>query len=88
MDFHHKLNILDEVNSDEEYDVILLLSSKTNYLPVYEKYIENLKKNGMFLIANTSKNKVWKREIISKLSKSNLNYDILKWYKGFILIVK
>ena len=86
--FNHKLNILEQINNDEEYDAILLLSSKNSYLPIYEKYIDNLKNKGMFLIANVTKNRVWKREIISKISKSNLNYDILKWYKGFILIVK
>ncbi|MGL6125277.1 MAG: BC85_0335 family putative methyltransferase [Metamycoplasmataceae bacterium] len=86
--FDHKLNILEDVNSDEKYDMILLLSSKSSYLPIYEKYINNLREKGMFLIANVAKNKIWKKELISKISKSNLNYDILKWYKGFILIVK
>lgn len=86
--YKHNINVINEVNINVQYDVILLLSSKTSYLPIYEKNIKNLKKNGMFLIANVSKNKVWTKEIVKKISKTNLKYDILKWYKGFILIVK
>lgn len=86
--FDHRLNILKGIENGNKYDIILLLSSKQNYLPIYEKYIDSLKEGGMFLIANVTKNRVWKNELISKISKSNLKYDILKWYKGFILIVK
>ncbi len=88
LNFTHKLNILKEIDKSEKYDAILLLSAKTNWLPTYETYIDNLREKGMFIIANVTKNKVWKKEIISKISKSNFNYDILNWYKGFILIVK
>ncbi|MGL5617831.1 MAG: BC85_0335 family putative methyltransferase [Metamycoplasmataceae bacterium] len=86
--FDHKLNIWNKINNEEKYDIILLLSSTSNYLPIYDKYIDNLKEKGMFLIANTKKNKLWQKELINKISKTNLNYDILNWYKGFILIVK
>ncbi|MDK2819474.1 MAG: hypothetical protein KFW07_01415 [Mycoplasmataceae bacterium] len=86
--YKHDLRVIDEINTEIQYDVILLLSSRENYLPIYEKHIKNLRKNGMFLIANVTKNKVWKKEIVKKIMKTNLKYDILKWYKGFILIVK
>ena len=86
--FDHKLNIVQEINNSQKYDAILLLSAKSNWLPTYETYIDNLCEKGMFIIANVTKHKVWKKEIVSKIRKSNLNYDILKWYKGFILIVK
>ncbi|MGL5205331.1 MAG: BC85_0335 family putative methyltransferase [Metamycoplasmataceae bacterium] len=86
--FDHNLNVWSKVNNEENYDIILLLSSTSNYLPIYEEYIDNLKEKGMFLIANTKKNKLWQKELIGKISKTNLNYDILNWYKGFILIVK
>ncbi|MGL5732928.1 MAG: BC85_0335 family putative methyltransferase [Metamycoplasmataceae bacterium] len=86
--FEHNLNVWSKINADEKYDAILLLSSTSNYLSIYEQYIDNLKEKGMFLIANTKKNKLWKKELINKISKTNLNYDILNWYKGFILIVK
>ncbi len=88
LNFSHKLSVLKDINKLEKYDAILLLSAKTNWLPTYEMYIDNLREKGMFIIANVTKNKVWKKEIISKISKSNFNYDILNWYKGFILIVK
>ena len=88
LNFSHKLSVLKDINKLEKYDAILLLSAKTNWLPTYEMYMDNLREKGMFIIANVTKNKVWKKEIISKISKSNFNYDILNWYKGFILIVK
>ncbi|MGL5643268.1 MAG: BC85_0335 family putative methyltransferase [Metamycoplasmataceae bacterium] len=86
--FDHNLNVWNKINTEERYDIILLLSSTSNYLPQYEEYINNLKEKGMFLIANTKKNKLWQKELISKISKTKVNYDILNWYKGFILIVK
>lgn len=86
--FENSINVLECVDNNIEYDLILLLSSKEPYLPIYEKYISNLRDSGMFLIAKTDKNRLWKKEIIKKINKNNMKYDILKWYKGFILIVK
>ncbi|MGL5204635.1 MAG: BC85_0335 family putative methyltransferase [Metamycoplasmataceae bacterium] len=86
--FDHNLNVWNKINITEKYDIILLLASTSNYLSIYEQYINNLKDGGMFLIANVKNNKLWKKELINKISKTNLNYDILNWYKGFILIVK
>ncbi len=88
LSFDHKLNVLEKINHSDKFDLITLLSSKTNYSFVYEQYIDNLSEKGMFLIANVNKNKPWKTEIIKKINQKNIKYDILKWYKGFILIVK
>lgn len=84
----HKINILNEVDKLEFFDAILVLNANQDFDSLFLEYENKLKKEGMFIVANTKSNKKSLKKLIKEVKKYNYRYDLINWYTGFITIVK
>lgn len=84
----HKINILNEVDKLEFFDAILVLNANQDFDSLFLEYENKLKKEGMFIVANTKSNKKSLKKLIKEVKKYYYRYDLINWYTGFITIVK
>ena len=84
----HKITLLKNFDKFKSFDAILVLNANQDFDKLFLKYETKLKKDGMFIIANTKSNKKSLKKLINEVKKYNYRYDLINWYTGFITIVK
>ena len=86
LNYEHNLKIIGQVQ--EIYDAIFNLNYPEAADQLFDKYEGFLKSQGLFVVAQSKKNKLATKKLVQKIMQLNYNYDILKWHTGFVLIVK
>ena len=86
LNYEHNLKIIGQVQ--EIYDAIFNLNYPEAADQLFDKYEGFLKSQGLFVTAQSKKNKLATKKLVQKIMQLNYNYDILKWHTGFVLIVK
>lgn len=72
-----------------EYNMIVFLNYKPEDMEqLFIKYDLFLKPFGMMVFNNTNNLKKQVKLLTNKIYEYKYKYDILKWYKGFVIIVK
>lgn len=84
----HSLLIVSELNENNNFDAIMCLNSTNYYDKIFLENEKYLNKKGMFIFANTKANKSSTKHLIKEVDYLGYRYDNLKWYTGFVVIVK
>lgn len=84
--YNHDLTIIDKLN--DQYDALISINSFNNYSSLFKEYEQFIKNRGMFIFANTKKNKKERKFLINEIHKFKYKYDMLKWNNGFVIVVK
>lgn len=80
------------IQSEEKfsnYNLIIFLDYDQYKIDqLFEKYEKYLKTSGMMIFNNTNILKKQVKLLKNKICEYKYKYDILKWYKGFVVIIK